>query len=178
MSLVNINLLVFANPDQARPLVDAFAQFGRENLVQGYENEKEGYYDTLPWPGLGQIQAYRGLCWEDTDVEEVIDQWVEDNQGLQPFIIVIRYQHPSVLGHSLLSWVSAPGVDAHTIGDIGDIDLPRLGSWDSPDASVLEACVPQLLAHPLATGLRSHIEGISLDDLTPGVAASRPGPRI
>lgn len=178
MSMVQIDLLIFAHPDQALPLANQFDDFGRRNIQPSYENEQEGYFDTLSWPSLGQIQAYRGLRWTDMDIEEVIDQWVEDNQGLLPFAIVMRYQNPINPGHSLLSWISAPGSEPQTIGDIPDADLPDLGSWETPIKALLEAAVPCLLSHPHASSLRTCVENKILDQSTVTAASVRRGARI
>lgn len=90
----------------------------------------------------------------------------------------MRYQNPINPGHSLLSWISAPGSEPQTIGDVPDADLPDLGSWETPIKALLEAAVPCLLSHPHASSLRTCVENKILDQSTVTAASVRRGARI
>lgn len=164
-----IELIVFAPPSGAAQLLESFAKCAKDNITE--PGEKEGF--PLPIHICGyDFPAHRQVEWVDMDTHDAIDEWVEDQEGAPPFVVILGWKNHMVDGYDINLWCSFPGQGAQ-ISRVAAVEEAAI-----KDADFSKELIEILIENNSIDGLRAHIEAIKIGNQTPRAGQSPSSRRI
>lgn len=175
-----IELIVFAPPSEAAPVLESFAAYVKDNITD--PKEQEGFWQIVRIHGH-DFPAHCQVEWADFEIEEAIDEWVDGQEDAPPFAVIFGRKAPTITGCSFNVWSRFPGQDARLMDNIvpqhyliykmGHVEGGMLG-YEHFSKELIEVIVD----NHWIDGLSEHLQAITINEQTPRASQSSQSRRI